>query len=114
VLWHQDGYPWRTRFGITRAVTLWLALDRADEETGGLRVIPGSHSLPAQPLVPCTTEGNMFGGAITPELVDLTLARNLTLAAGDVSVHHPNLIHGSTPNRSGYLRRALAIRYRPA
>jgi ectoine hydroxylase-related dioxygenase (phytanoyl-CoA dioxygenase family) len=112
--WHQDGYPWRIQLGITEAVTLWVALDRADEETGGLRVIPGSHALAAQPLIRGPAEGNVFGWEIAPHLVEPGLAQNLTLAAGDVSAHHPNLIHGSGPNRSGYLRRALAIRYRPA
>jgi ectoine hydroxylase-related dioxygenase (phytanoyl-CoA dioxygenase family) len=114
VLWHQDGYPWRSHLGIKEAVTLWVALDRADEKTGGLRVIPGSHALAAQPLILCPAEGNVFGWETAPHLVEPALAQNLTLAAGDVSAHHPNLIHGSWPNRSGHLRRALAIRYRPA
>jgi ectoine hydroxylase-related dioxygenase (phytanoyl-CoA dioxygenase family) len=111
VLWHQDGYPWRARLGITVAVTLWIALDRADAATGGLQVIPGSHHLDAQPLRPQRSQPNLFGSEISPELVDPTLARALTLAPGDVSAHHPNLIHGSLPNRSGQPRRALAVRY---
>ena len=114
VLWHQDGHPWRTRFGITDAVTLWIALDRAGEDNGGLRVIPGSHTLAAQPLRPSTGEPSVFGGEIDPALVDATLARQLTLAPGDVVAHHPDLIHGSLANRSAHVRRALAIRYRPA
>jgi ectoine hydroxylase-related dioxygenase (phytanoyl-CoA dioxygenase family) len=56
----------------------------------------------------------VFGREIAPHLVESGLAQNLILSAGDVSAHHPNLIHGSWPNRSGYLRRALAIRYRSA
>jgi phytanoyl-CoA hydroxylase len=114
VLWHQDGYPWRVQLGIAEAVTLWIALDQADEGTGGLQVIPGSHHLDAQPLCPQRSTSNMFGSEIAPELVDATFARALTLAPGDVSAHHPNLIHGSLPNWSEKPRRALAIRYRPA
>jgi ectoine hydroxylase-related dioxygenase (phytanoyl-CoA dioxygenase family) len=112
-LWHQDGYPWRARLGITEAVTLWLALDRADGDTGGLQVIPGSHHLDAQPLRRQRSQPNLFGSEIAPELVDATLARTLTLAPGDVSAHHPNLIHGSLPNWSDQPRRALAVRYSP-
>jgi ectoine hydroxylase-related dioxygenase (phytanoyl-CoA dioxygenase family) len=111
VLWHQDGYPWRARLGITEAVTLWIALDRADESTGGLQMIPGSHHMDAQPLRPQPSHANVFGSEIDPHLVDATLARSLTLAPGDVSAHHPNLIHGSLPNWSEKPRRALAVRY---
>jgi ectoine hydroxylase-related dioxygenase (phytanoyl-CoA dioxygenase family) len=114
VLWHQDGYPWRAQLGITEAVTLWIALDRADESTGGLQVIPGSHHLDAQPLCPQRSQSNVFGSEIAPEFVDPTLARALMLAPGDVSAHHPNLIHGSLPNWSEEPRRALAVRYFPA
>jgi hypothetical protein len=114
VLWHQDGHPWRVRFGITVAVTLWIALDRADGDTGGLQVIPGSHHLDAQPLCPQHSQSDVFGSEIAPEFVDATLARVLTLAPGDVSAHHPNLIHGSLPNWSEEPRRALAVRYAPA
>lgn len=113
VLWHQDGHPWRTRLGVTEAVTLWIALDRADGDNGILRVIPGSHALPAQPLYPSAEEPSVFGSEIDPALVDATLARQLTLEPGDVAAHHPDLIHGSLPNRSGHVRRALAVRYRP-
>jgi ectoine hydroxylase-related dioxygenase (phytanoyl-CoA dioxygenase family) len=113
VLWHQDGYPWRTRFGISEAISLWIALDRAGEGNGGLRVIPGSHALAAQPLRPSPTEPSVFGCEIDGALVDATLAQPLTLAPGDVAAHHPSLIHGSPANRSEQPRRALAIRYRP-
>jgi hypothetical protein len=113
VWWHQDGHPWRTQLGIAEAVTLWIALDPADGHNGGLRVIPGSHVLPAQPLRPSPNAAGVFGGEIDPGLVDDTLACQLTLAPGDVAAHHPNLIHGSLPNRSAQPRRALAVRYRP-
>ncbi len=114
VLWHQDGHPWRTHLGITEAVTLWIALDPVSEENGGLRVIPGSHALDAQPLRPSGDQASIFGAEIDPGLFDATDVRQLTLGPGDVSAHHPNLIHGSLRNRSKHVRRALAVRYRPA
>jgi hypothetical protein len=112
VLWHQDGYPWRTGLGISEAVTLWVALDPAAGDNGGLQVIPGSHGLDAQPLRPNPDRASVFGAEMASDLVDTTLVRQLTLAPGDVSAHHPNLIHGSLPNRSERPRRALAVRYR--
>lgn len=114
VLWHQDGHPWRSRLGIDEAVTLWVALDRSDQDTGGLMVIPGSHTVPAQPLRPHPGQSDVFGYEIDPALVDSWRAQPVTLLPGDVSAHHPNVIHGSGPNRSTYPRRGLAIRYRPS
>jgi phytanoyl-CoA hydroxylase len=91
---------------------MWIALDDADGGNGGLRVIPGSQRLDATPLHPNTVTPSLFGVEMDPTLVDETLAVDVALRAGDVSVHHPHLIHGSGPNRSDRPRRALAIRYR--
>jgi phytanoyl-CoA hydroxylase len=114
VLWHQDGHPWQERLGITRALTLWLALDETDPDNGGLRVIPGSHVTAGQPLRPNTVEPNVFGCEIDPALVDESRAVDVRTRLGDLSAHHPNLIHSSPPNRSDRPRRALAVRYRSA
>jgi hypothetical protein len=37
----------------------------------------------------------------------------IELEPGDVSVHHPNIVHGSDPNTSSEWRRGLTIRYIP-
>jgi ectoine hydroxylase-related dioxygenase (phytanoyl-CoA dioxygenase family) len=119
--WHQDGHPWRERLGIESAVTLWIALDRADADNGALYVVAGSHTSPVRPLVaakvvaPDGADGpGMFPGGIDPGLLDPSRIRVLVMAAGDVSAHHPALVHGSGANRSDRIRRALALRYRPA
>lgn len=36
---------------------------------------------------------------------------DLILAPGDVAIFHPNLIHGSPPNRSPHRRAGLTVRY---
>ncbi len=36
---------------------------------------------------------------------------DLELDAGDVSIHHPNIVHGSEPNTSDRRRAGLTIRY---
>ena len=118
-LWHQDGDPWAQRLGITRAVTLWAALDDVDESNGAMRVVTGSHTHPAHPIVAVDgRDGGFFGGGLHPslvaEVVDPSAVRLLDMAAGDVSAHHPCLVHESGPNRTGRDRRALVVRYRPA
>ena len=45
--------------------------------------------------------------------VDERQAVTLELAAGEMSLHHVRLIHGSEPNPSGQRRIGFAIRYIP-
>lgn len=111
-LWHQDGHPWLDRLQGAAACTMWVALDDAGIDNGCLRVIPGSHCTGPWPLIPATDAPNLFEVQTDPALVDDGRAVDLLLAAGGACVHHPALIHGSGPNRSNRLRRALAVRYR--
>jgi ectoine hydroxylase-related dioxygenase (phytanoyl-CoA dioxygenase family) len=46
-------------------------------------------------------------------LVDESRAVDIVLKAGDVELHHPNIIHGSSANNSPRWRRGLTIRYIP-
>ena len=46
-------------------------------------------------------------------LLDESKGVDLVLKAGDVSVHHPSLIHGSNANTSAKRRCGLTIRYIP-
>ena len=48
-----------------------------------------------------------------PGSVDESRAINLVLNPGDVSIHHPNVTHGSNVNRSSRWRRGLTIRFIP-
>jgi hypothetical protein len=111
-LWHQDGFPWQERLRGAAAITIWVALDDTDSNNGCLRMVPGSHALPAQPLQKIRSPPSMFGVQIDPGLVDDTRAVDLPLSAGDGSAHHPSLVHSSRANRSTRPRRAVAIRYR--
>ena len=92
----------------------WLAVDDADGENGCMRVIPHSHLCALQTMHARSEFANVLGSGIDPALVDEAQARDVTLSAGDVSIHHPNLIHGSNANASGRWRRGLTIRYIPS
>lgn len=111
--WHQDGGTWP--LDPLDAVTLWVALDDADATNGTLRVVPGSHR---GGLLPHDRDdgrlaSELFNVALAAERVDEKAAVDVVLRAGDVSAHHPALIHGSGPNRSDRPRRALVARYHP-
>lgn len=111
VLWHQDGSYWPLE--PMEVVTLWLAIDDSLPENGCMRVIPGTHRMELSSLRPRTDVPNVLSSEIDPALVDESRAVDLVLRAGGVSVHHPNIIHGSNPNRSPLRRYGLTIRYIP-
>lgn len=112
VLWHQDGPNWQLE--PLEAVTLWVAIDDSTSENGCLRVIPGSHRCGLHELQPASQTPNIFGWQTDPVLVEAEKAVDIVLRAGDVSVHHPKVIHGSAANRSSGRRAGMSIRYIPA
>jgi ectoine hydroxylase-related dioxygenase (phytanoyl-CoA dioxygenase family) len=113
VLWHQDGSYWPLE--PMEVVTLWLAVDDSLPENGCMRVIPGTHRWQLQPLRERTDVANVLRSeiAVDPSMIDESKAVDITLRAGDVSVHHPNIIHGSRANHSPLRRCGLTIRYIP-
>jgi ectoine hydroxylase-related dioxygenase (phytanoyl-CoA dioxygenase family) len=111
-LWHQDGPNWQLI--PLQALTLWIAIDDSTPANGCLRVIPASHQLELYKLQPANQTPNIFGWQTDPLLVDEEKAVDIVLKAGDVSAHHPKLIHGSGANNSDKRRAGMSIRYIPA
>jgi phytanoyl-CoA hydroxylase len=110
VLWHQDGAYWPLE--PMNVISLWLAVDDATPENGCMRVIPRSHRTGLKPLIPRTDVPNVLGSKID-DIVDDGAAVDVILRSGDVSVHHPNIVHGSNANTSDKRRCGLTIRYIP-
>jgi phytanoyl-CoA hydroxylase len=111
VLWHQDGSYWPLE--PMEVVTLWLAVDDSTPENGCMRVIPGTQHLELQKLKERKDVKNVLSSEMDPRFVDESKAVDVILNAGDVSVHHPNIIHGSNANNSPKRRAGLTIRYIP-
>jgi phytanoyl-CoA hydroxylase len=111
VLWHQDGSYWPLE--PMEVVTLWLAVDNATPENGCMQVIPGTQELDLQALQKRTDVDSVLGSGMDPTLVDDSKAVDIVLSAGDVEIHHPNVIHGSYANTSPRRRCGLTIRYIP-
>src|SRR6266542_137215 len=112
VLWHQDGSYWPLE--PMEVVTLWLALDDSTPENGCMRVIPGTQGMGLQEMKPRTEVDNVLSSGMDDSAVDETKAVDLILKKGDVSIHHPNVVHGSNANTSPKWRRGLTIRYIPS
>jgi len=111
VLWHQDGSYWPLQ--PMEVVSLWLAVDDSTPDNGCMRVIPGTQHLDLKELTPRTDVANVLRSGMDTSHVDESASVDLILRAGDVSVHHPNVIHGSNANRSTRRRCGLTIRYIP-
>ncbi|HYZ23839.1 MAG TPA: phytanoyl-CoA dioxygenase family protein [Rhodopila sp.] len=112
VSWHQDSTYW----GLDPAdvVTAWVALSDSVAANGAMRVIPGTHKLEQVAHRDTFRPDNLLsrGQEILVD-VDESQADMLELAAGEMSLHHVRLIHGSDPNPSDMRRIGYAIRYIP-
>jgi hypothetical protein len=112
VPWHQDGQYWPIRPRAT--VTMWIAIDDATAENGCMRVIPGTHRMGDFTHEVSDREDLVLNNVLNDPRLDLATARDVVLAAGQVSLHHIALVHGSQPNRSARRRAGFAIRYMPS
>ncbi|XOV87749.1 MAG: phytanoyl-CoA dioxygenase family protein [Pseudomonadota bacterium] len=99
---HQD--RWRA-LDRDPLITLYTALDRADEHNGCVEIIPGTHHELLNPSHP--------SGFLTPEManrfVDDPRRRLLRLEAGEVVLMHNWMLHASGVNRSDNSRRAFSV-----
>ena len=112
VSWHQDSTYWG--LDPDEVITAWVAFTEVDEANGYMQVIPGSHKIDQLPHVDTFHKDNLLsrGQEIAVE-VDVSKAVGLAMHAGEMSLHHIKLVHGSAANRTGDRRIGLAIRYIP-
>jgi non-haem Fe2+, alpha-ketoglutarate-dependent halogenase len=112
VSWHQDSTYW----GLDPAdvMTAWIAFSDSTVENGAMRVVPGTHLMDQIPHRDTYRKENLLsrGQEIMVD-VDERQAVTLELLAGEMSLHHVRLIHGSDPNPSDKRRIGYAIRYIP-
>lgn len=97
VSWHQDA----TYMGLEPhdGVTAWIALSPSNRETGCMRMLPGSHREEIRPHEDTFGETNILTRGQTIADVDEDAIVDLELSPGEMSFHHPRVIHGSRPNR---------------
>ena len=113
VAWHQDVQYWGLE--PPYALTAWYAVDDSDVENGCMRVIPGTHRSGLHDHGKSARPGNLLSinQEVDPNTVDESTAVDLVLRAGEISIHHGHLIHGSNPNDSNRRRCGMTIRYVP-
>ncbi len=112
VSWHQDLPYWGLDMS-EKVLTVWLALSPANRANGVMKVIPRSHNKPVLHREAAANNLLRRGQEVAVE-VDELQAVCMELGAGEISLHHGLIFHGSEENRSSERRIGFAIRYIPA
>ena len=107
VSYHQDAkyiglkpYNW---------VTAWIAITDSNEHNGCMRMWPGSHKDNLKEHNQMFNEGNLLTRGQTVNNVPTDETTPLVLKSGQMSLHHPKVVHGSDLNNSNDRRIGFVI-----
>jgi non-heme Fe2+,alpha-ketoglutarate-dependent halogenase len=106
--WHQDGITEGIEGAHVPAV--WLGLTEATVENGCLRVVPRSHRLGLVPHADRPDAANLTTQGLTA-LTSIDEPFDLVMRPGEMSLHHPLVLHASNPNRSAGPRVGFSATY---
>lgn len=109
VSWHQDASYWP--LSRSKTVTVWLAIDDADTENGCMKFLPGSHRHGHLEYRESTSDEDNVLDQTVEEIERFGTPIDVTLAAGEISIHSDLLLHGSEANHSDRRRCGLTLRY---
>jgi non-haem Fe2+, alpha-ketoglutarate-dependent halogenase len=111
VSWHPDATYW----GLSEpdVITAWVAFTEATVENGAMRMVPGSHGEQLAHRDTFAANNLLSRGQEIEVEVDEARGVDIVLRAGEMSLHHVRMVHGSPPNRSNDRRIGFAIRYIP-
>jgi len=113
VRWHQDSTYFYLQPHLH--VTAWVALSEASVQAGCMQVLPGSHRWGAFEHDDKPEPMNMIrrGQGISNRF-DQAQGQFMPVCAGQMSLHHTDLVHASGGNDSDDRRIGYAISYIPA
>jgi hypothetical protein len=106
--WHQDGITERLEDAQVPAV--WLGLTDATAENGCLRVVPRSHRLGLVPHANLPNPDNLTSYGTTAQ-IEIESPCDVVMRAGEMSLHHPLVLHASNPNRTDEPRIGFSATY---
>ena len=90
-------------------VTAWIAVTNSNEENGCMRMWPGSHKEDLKNHEQKFDEDNLLTRGQTIANVPIEETDPVVLKAGQMSLHHPTVIHGSGLNRSNDRRIGFVV-----
>ena len=107
VTWHQD----YTYMGLDPhdGVSVWIALSPSSAQSGCMQMLPGTHLAGIRPHRDTFDADNILTRGQTIDALDTSAVMSVELTPGQISLHHPRVIHGSEPNRSNYRRVGFTI-----
>ncbi len=94
-------------------MTAWIAFTDSTPENGCLRVMPKTHLGPDLPHEETYAADNMLARGQTIQGLDENAAVDIRLSAGQFSMHHERMAHGSLANRTNDRRMGFAFFYIP-
>ncbi|MCA9131817.1 MAG: phytanoyl-CoA dioxygenase family protein [Planctomycetales bacterium] len=112
VPWHQDSTYWP--LSPSKTVTVWLAIDDADPENAAMKFIPGSHLHGLIDFDETQDADTVLNLAVNDAHAYGQGEVDVSLRAGQFSLHSDLLLHGSAANDSPRRRCGLTIRYASA
>jgi hypothetical protein len=106
---HQDNYYWNIK--EAKAANVWIALSKSSKKNGGLCYFKGSHKLGTINHIISYMKGSSqkIPDNIIKSLNFSKIFPNIN--PGDCLVHHPEIIHGSSHNRSNFDRSGFVISF---
>ncbi len=90
-------------------VTAWVAITNSNEHNGCMRMWSGSHKNDLKQHDQKFNQGNLLTRGQTVKNVPLEETKPLILNAGQMSLHHPKVVHGSDLNKSDDRRIGFVI-----
>jgi|TARA_B100001093_G_scaffold116428_1_gene108782 ectoine hydroxylase-related dioxygenase (phytanoyl-CoA dioxygenase family) len=90
-------------------VTAWVAITDSNENNGCMRMWSGSHKDNLKEHDQKFNEGNLLTRGQTVKNVPIEKTTPLILKAGQMSLHHPAVVHGSEQNNSNDRRIGFVI-----
>ena len=90
-------------------VTVWLAVTDTNENNGCMRMLPGSHKENLKFHEEKFDKNNLLTRGQTIKDVSFDKTDPIVLKAGEISLHHPLIVHGSGLNNSDDRRIGFVI-----
>jgi len=106
--WHQDGITERVEGAYLPSI--WLGLTAATSENGCLRVVPRSHRLGLIPHANRPHPDNLTTQGVTAQ-IQIQWPHDVVMLPGEMSIHHPLVLHASTANSSAEPRIGFTATY---
>ena len=108
VSFHQDATYWNFT-NKHKAVTVWFAFDDVTPEHGSLEYVEGSHRVFQKRHKDVKTDNNLL---MRGQTVDVEVPKErvkTSVPAGNILIHSPYMIHGSSKNNTDTPRVAMGM-----